>query len=763
MEKVTCPADFPGSAKWIFLDPARYPDCQKCRVSFFAPPVNDRWTAAFFQKEFTLAAPNDSLTLLIAAECCYRFWIDGQYCGDGPAETGGDYNCQEVLEWAFYDRIPLPELAQGKHTLLIEVDSGHEVQYNYSGGQMALKCAVFSGNELLFASDSSWQCRRDETAYGPRFYSYHEKDPQISWHPPVEVPEKLLANRQYILSELPPLAEKTVRPVKIFAPFEAERLLDVDTFLAGKTPLTVTAGEPFTFFAEFAVEASAQLEIDLLCRSGIRLTMTPQEIPGRAPVERNCQEKIISLPRHIIHRSREIAAVKFVKFELDFSIIGMPGCENIQFNSILSHVRHFPVQTTAFDTDHTPYIRLRESCENTLKICMQRLHIDSPVHLEGLGCVGDYRFMALQSYYLFGEYRLARQDLRRIARMIIHNNGSLFHETFVLLYLLMLRDYILYSGEREILEYPEITGAGKLILKRFAAMKGKEGVLSNAPNFMFVDWVSYRNESLHHPSAGCGMAVMTAFYLLALQAAEEIASFCNDTQNRELIRQEKTTVTAKFQELFYDRQRRCFINGIASISQSEPHNFLPPDDLENREPAITAHPSILAAAAGIVPEDIREELTEKLLSAAKNREIQPYFTNYLLEGIFNDIGTFDRLAPELFELYVKLMESHPDSLRESWNGGDYCHAWSGAPAIWFGKALLGVQPVKPGFAGFLVRPVPGRCRRAAGEVATPAGKITVKWEICGTKSKLFVRYPGKLKFTADTKLLPDCAVETETF
>ena len=391
------------------------------------------------------------------------------------------------------------------------------------------------------------------------------------------------------------------------------------------------------------------------------------------------------------------------------------------------------------------------------------MHIDSPVHLEGLGCVGDYRFMALQSYHLFGEYRLARQDLRRIARMIIHNNGSLFHETFVLIYLLMLRDCILYSGELDILEYPEISAAKELILKRFAAMKGKEGVLSDSPNFMFVDWVSYRNESMHHPSAANGMAVMTAFYLLALQAAEEIAVFSGNKQGIADIRREKTETAEKFTGLFYAPKKGCFINGIPGISASKPHDFLPPDDLSQDEPGITPHPSILAAAAGIIPPEIQDTLPEKLLAAAENREIQPYFANYLFEALYRNPAEFNRLSPRLFALYERLMNSHEDSLRESWFGGDYCHAWSGAPAIWLGKALLGVFPQTPGFGEFTVKPLPGRCRQASGEVPTPAGMISVKWEISGAKSKLFVRYPEKLNFTADTEFLPDCLIETETF
>lgn len=754
------PTVFPVSAKWIFLDPERYPDRQKSRITAFTPPP-EKWTAAVFRKKFTVEKADETWTALIAAECCYRAWIDDEYWCDGPAESGGDYGCRKVLPWAFYDRIELPELPAGEHVITIEVTSTNGPQSNYSGGQMGLKTAFFRRADVMFVSDDSWSCRLDTAAVDPLRYDHHQEEAPV--YPAAILDDALMSNREYLYSELPELYEYTARPIKIIAPFEQERLVNVNEFLAGKAPLIIKAGEPFSCYFEFEGEHAAQIELEADCNCTMHLRITAQEIAGRGPVERS-PENIYTPARHIKYRSRILNAVKYINLTaMSFGRIDSPANEDLVIHKLQIHIRHYPVKHySAFETDRADYMRLRDVCGNTLKMCMQRMHYDSPVHLEGLGCVGDYRFMALQSYYLFGEYHLARQDLRRIARMLILNNGALFHETFVLIFLLMLQEYVLYSGNIAILDLPEIGKARQLVLSRFKGFKGTEGVISEAPNFMFVDWMTYRNETMHHPSAGTGMASMTAFYLMAQLAEEKLCSYVNDLSGAQSAREEYDRVCRRFKELFYDPEKCCFINGIAGISHSQPHTFLPPDDLTSGV-AVTPHPSILAIGAGVGVDGSGDEMLAKMVAAAERHEIQPYFCNYLFEALYNNGAAFDLHFERMLKLYLDLLMSHPYSMRESWAGGDYCHAWSGAPAIWFGRGMLGVMPLKPGFTEFLVKPHPGDCCRASGEVPTPGGMITVRWEKTEQGSTLFIRYPAGLHLVADHSLLPACQLETETF
>lgn len=753
--------DFTEKANWIFLPPDKFPDRQKCRKSFFAANETQNWTAALFRREFTLDEPGD-LRAFIAAESCYRAWFDGQYWSDGPAETGGDYACGDLLEWAFYDELKLTGIPAGKHTVIIEVNSGNDLQCNYSAGQCGLKFALYSGENPLLFSDDKWLCQVDPSAYGPELYSFHEASPDKTWYTPAILPDELFSQRSYLKSELPELFTCREKPVRVFAPFEPERLLDADKFIAGISPLTVTAGEPFTCYFEFDGEFTGQPEISCRCKSGVMLRMTPQEILGRAPVERDCSTKVVSLPGEINIRCRRSCAIHYIKLEIDFGVIGMPGCSDLEITSLTAHRRHFPVDDTPFACSDKNYSILREACSNTLKMCMQKMHFDSPVHLEGLGCVGDYRFMALQSFYLFGEYRLARQDIIRISRMLIHSKGKLFHETFALIYFQMLRDYILYSGDTAIAGLPECLDARQLVLSRFRRMKNPDGIITEAPNFMFIDWSTCRSESLHHPSAGCGMGAMNAFFIIALQSEAEILRMTGEISAEKSVNDEIMEMQKLFLKFFFDRDAGCFISGIPGISGSKPHTFLPPDDL-TLPPAHLPHTDILATVAGMMPDNVIGEIAGKTVTCAEKREIQPYFCNFLLEALWHKSEFFNLYADRLFDLFLKLLDTHKFSMRESWFGGDYCHAWSGTPAIWFGKAVLGVSPLAPGFAETLVMPIPGKLTHASGKIRTPHGEIEVSWQINGNNSEISIRHPEKIRIKTDLRHLPDCQLETDVY
>jgi hypothetical protein len=52
---------------------------------------------------------------------------------------------------------------------------------------------------------------------------------------------------------------------------------------------------------------------------------------------------------------------------------------------------------------------------DTLRLCLQDIHLDSPHHQEALGDHGDYLVEMLMGYPAFGDYALAHQDLRRMA------------------------------------------------------------------------------------------------------------------------------------------------------------------------------------------------------------------------------------------------------------------------------------------------------------------------------------------------------------
>jgi Bacterial alpha-L-rhamnosidase C-terminal domain len=60
--------------------------------------------------------------------------------------------------------------------------------------------------------------------------------------------------------------------------------------------------------------------------------------------------------------------------------------------------------------------------------------------------------------------------------------------------------------------------------------------------------------------------------------------------------------------------------------------------------------------------------------------------------------------------------------------GTSCHAWSAAPTYFISTVILGVKPVKPGYAEYLVAPHPTSLQWARGTTPTVQGPIDVSWK-----------------------------------
>ena len=79
----------------------------------------------------------------------------------------------------------------------------------------------------LLVSDGAWKCALDETSIQLGLTSLHEFNWEPQWHAPSVVPAEYTSRRKYLPCNLPPPVEQPVRPVRVFAPFEPERLEDI--------------------------------------------------------------------------------------------------------------------------------------------------------------------------------------------------------------------------------------------------------------------------------------------------------------------------------------------------------------------------------------------------------------------------------------------------------------------------------------------------------------------------------------------------------
>ncbi|MBQ7206235.1 MAG: hypothetical protein IJS01_00400 [Lentisphaeria bacterium] len=274
---------------------------------------------------------------------------------------------------------------------------------------------------------------------------------------------------------------------------------------------------------------------------------------------------------------------------------------------------------------------------------------------------------------------------------------------------LMVRDYLLYTGDRAPLEkwlrwlpsrlLPELTRADGLL-------SGDGKVIRD-----IVDWPP---SEMDHYEMGKVNFVPNACFV---QALESMADLTGDTKFR--TRAEK--VRARLREIMVK-------------------NGLPVDNPESAHTAL--HTAVFALWADVMP------LSQALETLIRSRGMacSVYGAHFLLEVCFR-YGMADHglalLKSKDLRSWNNMLEKGATMAMEAWDDSfkpnqDWNHAWGAAPACIIPRCVCGIRPVAPGFEKFVCDPAPlaldwkfrqptpkgpieAEMRRGVLEVRAPAG------------------------------------------
>lgn len=712
---------------WIWLPADMFPTVQRARVTPFCRGVGVQPALAVFRRTVPLAPGFRKIFARWAGEPRFRLFINGRFVDDGPTEPGGDYDCRDGCDWLFGDTRDLTAYFHpGNNVVSAEVFTVGLAQTDYSGGRPGFFFEAESDGRRLLRTGCDWKCLLNHAAdqYPP---AWHEENGVRGCHAPdfdeaqlafaEEIPPQAFAGRRLIESTIPPLTNVPVRPAAV-EDGNGERCEP------GRIDWEIHV--PTAFVLDFAEELAGHFELEFDASEPVGLRIEYQEIKGIAQ-----ETEIFTAPagRHRF-RSPRLHAFQFIRLVFEHRGFALRPLR-LTIHAATAFRRGFPLpETTTFTCSDPELEHIRRCCDRTLRLCMQRLHLDSPVHQEGLGCTGDYMIEALMSYYLYGEYRLAREDLRRTTYFLQQHEGKMFHTSYSLLYIWMLHDYWRYSGDAETVGacFPGVHA----VLARFKEYSGSEGLISQAPNYMFIDWVEINGDSFHHPPAARGMGVMTAFYYKSLRLARKMALMLHDSESAEIWRTEAETVFQAFNAELWVESNGCYRDGVPGLCRQKNSQWRPPDRPEN---GFSPHTQIAALACGLVPEDRKAALLERVMTDQAWEIPQMYFTHFLFDAL-EECHAFDRFGFDLLKRWGPVCAAHPASLKEAWFGGDCCHAWGGTPAIQIARQILGIRPTAPGFEKITFAPCFGALRRVHGCIRTPRGEITVDFDETGVRLSL---------------------------
>lgn len=700
---------FEPGARWLTMNTEKYPEFSDVPATFFVSRER-HFFAAEFAKTVTVPRGKSPVAhICIFADTKYRLNVNGKVLGVGPVAAGGDYANTKPMPKQYYDRYDLTLIDENPGEgegitldILAEVQTPGIVQTDYSCGRggFIFSCAVtYADREpFVIVSDESWCARRN-----PRYTEYHTCDltlPLPEWEKPEIIPDEK-APWNLTFADIPMPARKTVAPVH--------------------TEMTDRNGECVTR-AEFNRIYSAYVTVKVDNRSdkpaGIKVVAAEY-----APSPDANHTFYITVPTGksaytdlVMHSVGEVVAV---------------SPEDVGVNIKLIY-QHYPVDYAnmgVFECSDEKLTGIWRLGRDTLEMCRQTLHLDSPLHQETLGCVGDYMIESMMTHATFGDMRLTRLDLARISDYIQMNEGVMFHTAYSLLFPVMLRDYYEFTGDLETVK--SLLPTVSMLLAKFRRYM-RDDVIADPPDYMFIDWALIDGYNLHHPPKALGQTALNAFYQRALVDTAALydaigyrrkAVFCevSAARHRKICR-----------ERFFNKYLGVFRDGeSAPESVYEPTTWLP----ENPEKTYhSKHANILAVWSGLITGSraivlIRRILNEETLDGHTDIDIQPYFMHYLLEAV-RENGLFPMYGLRLIHMWDKQIADSPKGMKEGWNEfvGDNSHAWGGTPTWQLTMALSGFRMLEPGFKRFSLSPSLMRLTSAHIAIPTPNGLIDIRME-----------------------------------
>ena len=684
--------------QWIWLPEERYPYHQTTVISGFHERSEHAFTVAEFVKKYKLSKKIVRAELRFCADTAYRLTCNGSLVATGPACVGGDFIGNETVRGNYYysEAVIFPETDTLDFFARVKLSPVQICEYSKGRGGFMLSAVLTleDGTQESVFTDESWLARRNGAYTSPLSF------------------DGRLAPDAFVNAEITEdiwHAEQALIPVRD----ENELFAENGTFTLApkeKKDLVLELDKVWAGFLHVSAKTVGEVELRLMCR----------ETDEKAEAEKvifNSDGEYIGF---YMHSAGNIAVASENKGDAPAEI-------TVSFIET-----HYPVPEEATTSTSDDDINLvLETCKHTLRICRQTHHLDSPRHCEPMACTGDYNIESMMTPFAFGDMRLAEFDLIRTAVMLEREDGRMFHTTYSLIWVKMLYDVYMFTGNADLLKKCE--KALRLLLRRFESYVGSDGLVEKSPDYMFVDWIYIDGISMHHPPKALGQTCLNMFYFAALDNAERIYRILGDEAEAVRCAEKRENLRVSINSLLYDKEKGVYIMGLNTFDEmvrSEWKWTTPNTDKRY----YLKHANVLAACFGVCDDDTARVLIRKVAEDEIEGECQPYFLHYFLEAVYRH-GLREKYTLKIIEKWKKPVRECPKGLVEGFippeptYSFDHSHAWGGTPLYSLPKALMGLEIVSAGMTEISLSPSLLGLDYVRAELLTVYGKV-----VCEMKS-----------------------------
>jgi hypothetical protein len=392
--------------------------------------------------------------------------------------------------------------------------------------------------------------------------------------------------------------------------------------------------------------------------------------------------------------------------------------EGLELDGLDIVLSTYPVEYKgAFECSDERLNRIWEIGRWTCQLNMEDAYTDCPWRERGQWW-GDARVEALINYYCFGDTALIRKALRQKGQSLNEegmtwgvyptdwDGGRL--PSFTLIWIAQLLETYQYTGDRDIIAelYPKIRYSLDTF---FGPRVSQQGLLKDVPYWVFIDWAPVDDKG--QPGA------LNAYYYDALRAAAEMGKLLGNQKAADEYTRRAQAVRDAMNRHLWDAQAHAYRDSI-----------LPDGKLSAK---ISQQTNSLCVLFDIAPQAEHVRILDTIYAPENKGKVveagSPYFSYYQLAALYH-AGRDQQALAYIREKWGRMLDWGATTWWEMWNpGASFCHGWSGGPTYNLPSEVLGVKPLKPGFAEVSVAPQWVGLQYASGIVPTAKGDVKVAW------------------------------------
>lgn len=386
-----------------------------------------------------------------------------------------------------------------------------------------------------------------------------------------------------------------------------------------------------------------------------------------------------------------------------------------------------------------------EISRHTTRLCLEDTFVDCPAY-EQVYWVGDSRNEALIHNYLFGDSRIVERCLRLVPPSNVQTplyvnqvpsgwNSVIPNWTFF--WIKACYEHYLQTGDLEFLI--DMRSHIKHTIDHYLQHINSDG-LFEIKAWNLLDWAP-----IEQPNEGV-VSHQNFFLMDSIRVQSKIEEITGNEDDRKRYREMADQLEAAINTHLWNEEKQAF------------HDCIYPDGRKSN--GFSMQTQVVAYLTDGAKGKRRSRLEEMVKNPPDDfvKLGSPFIsfflyealekigdTNYLIDDIRTNYGQMiDHGATTCWEMYPGSSINWPDSnmLTRS-----HCHAWSAAPAYFFGRVLLGVKSLAPGWKKVIVKPDPCDLEWANGTVPLPKeGQIDVSWQKTGTQQlNIKVSHPRSIE------------------